>query len=94
MPIYEYQCNQCNEVFEIFHKIDEDCKVTCPKCLKPAKKLISATNFVLKGSGFYVNDYPSKSRKAGTKVETEGGEKGQSAKDEGKGAEKKADKVD
>jgi len=33
MPIYEYQCLQCNEVFEIFHKIDEDCKVTCPKCL-------------------------------------------------------------
>ena len=63
MPIYEYQCTRCNEVFEIFHKIDEDGKVTCPKCLKPAKKLISATNFVLRGSGFYVNDYPSKSRK-------------------------------
>ncbi len=67
MPIYEYQCNHCDKVFEIFHKIDEDCKVTCPKCLKPARKLISATNFVLKGAGFYVNDYPSKSRKEGKK---------------------------
>ena len=69
MPIYEYQCNHCNEVFEIFHKIDEDCKVACPKCLGPAKKLISAPNFVLKGSGFYVNDYPSESRKKAQKEE-------------------------
>ncbi len=90
MPIYEYQCNKCNQVFEIFHKIDEDGKVTCPKCLGPAKRLISATNFVLKGSGFYVNDYPSKSRKEAKKAEKEGAEKGQSPKAEEKKAEKKA----
>ncbi len=91
MPIYEYQCTQCDEVFEIFHKIDEDGKVTCPKCLKPAKKLISATNFVLKGSGFYVNDYPSKSRNQGKKSEKDGTEKGQTGKAEEKKGEKKAD---
>jgi putative FmdB family regulatory protein len=99
MPIYEYQCNRCNEIFEIFHKIDEDCKVACPKCLGPVKKLISATNFVLKGSGFYVNDYPSESRKEGKKKEKEGSkeplkegtEKG-SAKTEEKRPEKKAEK--
>jgi putative FmdB family regulatory protein len=97
MPIYEYQCHQCHEVFEIFHKIDENGKVTCPKCLGPAKKLISATNFVLKGSGFYANDYPSKSRKEGKKTEKtekEGTEKGQSGKGEEKKTEKKADKTD
>jgi predicted nucleic acid-binding Zn ribbon protein len=59
--------------------------------LGPAKKLISATNFVLKGSGFYVNDYPSKSRSEGKKEEKEGSEKGQSGKSEEKRAEKKAD---
>jgi putative FmdB family regulatory protein len=99
MPIYEYQCNRCNEIFEIFHKIDEDCKVACPKCLGPVKKLISATNFVLKGSGFYVNDYPSESRKEGKKSEKEGAkeplkegtEKG-SPKTEEKRLEKKAEK--
>ncbi len=72
MPIYEYECRRCKEIFEIFHKIDDSCKVACPKCLGPAKKLISATNFVLKGSGFYVNDYPSKSRQDGKKTEKEG----------------------
>ncbi len=89
MPIYEYQCGHCDKVFEIFHKIDEDCKVTCPKCLKPAKRLISATNFVLKGTGFYVNDYPSKSRKEGKRKEKDGSEKGQSAKGDEKKSEKK-----
>ncbi len=92
MPIYEYQCNHCDEVFEIFHKIDEDCKVACPKCLGPAKKLISATNFVLKGSGFYVNDYPSNHRREGKKTEKEGSEKGQSGKVGEKKVEKKAEK--
>lgn len=69
MPIYEYQCNRCNEIFEIFHKIEEEGKVACPKCLGSARKLISASNFILKGSGFYVNDYPSQSRHEGKKKE-------------------------
>jgi putative FmdB family regulatory protein len=89
MPVYEYECNQCKEIFEIFHKIDEDCRVACPKCLGPARKLISATNFILKGSGFYVNDYPSKHRQEGKKSEKEGSE---DKKQSGKGEEKKADK--
>jgi putative FmdB family regulatory protein len=92
MPIYEYQCDQCNEVFEIFHKIDEDCSVACPKCLGPVKKLVSATNFVLKGSGFYVNDYPSKSRREGKKSEKEGSEKSAGEKTEEKRVEKKVEK--
>jgi putative FmdB family regulatory protein len=91
MPIYEYECNKCKEIFEIFHKIDEECKVACPKCLGPARKLISATNFVLKGSGFYVNDYPSKSRRAGTKGDKDGAEKSSTEKSEGKTTEKKSD---
>ena len=92
MPIYEYECKRCKEIFEIFHKIDEDCKVVCPKCLGPAKKLISATNFVLKGSGFYVNDYPSKSQQDRKKKETKGTEKETSPKSEEKKVEKKTEK--
>ncbi len=91
MPIYEYQCDRCKKVFEIFHRIDEDCKISCPKCLGAARKLISASNFVLKGSGFYVNDYPSKSRQEAKKREKDGGEKGTTEKSESKVTEKKAD---
>ncbi len=70
MPVYEYQCSQCNEIFEIFHRIDEAYRDGCPKCRGEVKKILSASNFILKGSGFYVNDYPSKTRK-----ETEASEK-------------------
>jgi len=52
--------------------------------LRPREKLISATNFILKGSGFYVNDYPSKHRSEGKKKEKEGSEKAQSGKSEEK----------
>jgi putative FmdB family regulatory protein len=91
MPIYEYECERCKEVFEIFHKIDEECKVACPKCLGPAKKLISATNFILKGSGFYVNDYPSKSRQQGGETDKDATAKGSTEKPE-KSEEKRVDK--
>ena len=71
MPIYEYQCQKCSNIFEVFHKIDEEFNPACPKCLAGARRIISATNFILKGSGFYVNDYPSESRKKGKEGEKE-----------------------
>ncbi len=91
MPIYEYQCNRCNEIFEIFHKIEEEGKVACPKCLGNARRLISASNFILKGSGFYVNDYPSQSRHEGKKREKQAPETTKAEKKEEKHAEKKAE---
>jgi len=69
MPLYEYQCTQCGEIFEIFHKIDENYKARCPECQAEARKILSASNFILKGSGFYVNDYPSESRKKAESTE-------------------------
>jgi len=33
MPIYEYRCRKCGEVFESFRAIsDSDKDVECPKC--------------------------------------------------------------
>ena len=55
------------------------------------EKIDLGNQFVLKGPGFYVNDYPSTSRKEGKKKEKEGPGKGQSGKGEEKTPEKKAD---
>lgn len=39
MPIYEYECTQCRERFEMRQSFDEDrSKVTCPKCGAPNPK--------------------------------------------------------
>jgi putative FmdB family regulatory protein len=33
MPIYEYRCRKCGELFEAFRAIsDDDTQVECPKC--------------------------------------------------------------
>ncbi|MFQ5893939.1 MAG: FmdB family transcriptional regulator, partial [Nitrospinota bacterium] len=46
---------------------------TCPTCGKRARRILSPAGFILKGAGFYVNDYPSASRKAGLKEEVKKG---------------------
>ena len=36
MPIYEYQCTQCSDKFEVHQSIGEDgSKLHCPKCQAP-----------------------------------------------------------
>ena len=57
MPIYEYRCQDCDNVFEEWHRGYEEKEITCPICKGNAKRLISNTAFILKGSGWYVTDY-------------------------------------
>ena len=71
MPIYEYKCENCGDTFEILQKVSEKPLAECILCHEgPVKKLISVSSFVLKGAGFYVNDYPSESRKNSESKET------------------------
>jgi putative FmdB family regulatory protein len=43
MPIYEYQCLMCGEIFESFRAInDDDSKVECPVCgEKKPRRMVS-----------------------------------------------------
>ena len=60
MPTYEYQCSSCEHQFEEFQKITDEAISTCPECgAEEAKRLISASAFHLKGSGWYKTDYGS-----------------------------------
>ena len=71
MPIYEYACEKCG-TFEASQRITESPLRRCPTCKGRVRKLISSTSFQLKGSGWYVTDYASKS---GGSKKDEGGEK-------------------
>ena len=53
MPIYEYQCTQCGEKFEVRQSIGEDgSKLNCPKCnAQNPKRLFSS--FFSPGSSTY-----------------------------------------
>ena len=60
MPIYEYQCSKCSEIFEAFQKITDDPLTECRFCRGKVEKLISQSSFQLKGSGWYLTDYSKK----------------------------------
>lgn len=58
MPIYEYRCDACKNVFEEWRRhADDITEVPCPECHTAAHRLISNTSFVLKGGGWYVTEY-------------------------------------
>jgi len=67
MPIYEYQCQKCDSVFEVMQSISAKPLKTCQRdgCKGKVARLVSASGFILKGSGWYATDYPSDSRKPG-----------------------------
>lgn len=71
MPIYEYQCLQCNVKHEIIQRYSENPLEHCPKCGGEMKKLISSPAIQFKGSGFYKTDYPSASAGSGSKSSSE-----------------------
>lgn len=64
MPIYEYQCNNCNHKIEVLQKISDDPLAECPSCRQQKlKKLVSAASFRLKGSGWYETDFKTGGKK-------------------------------
>jgi len=64
MPIYEYQCNNCNHKIEVLQKISDDPLAQCPSCRQQKlKKLVSAASFRLKGSGWYETDFKTGGKK-------------------------------
>jgi putative FmdB family regulatory protein len=58
MPTYEYKCRAGHTFEKFYPTMNDHRRVKCPVCGKPAQRQISSgAGFVLKGSGFYVNDY-------------------------------------
>lgn len=74
MPIYEYECRRCGRHMEVEQKITDPPLTDCEVCGGELKRLITATSFVLKGSGWYVTDYPSPERKKAMEAEKKGAE--------------------
>jgi len=58
MPVYEFECPE-GTISERLVKMDTK-QIKCPKCGKPAKKIMSQCAFELKGGGWYADGYASK----------------------------------
>ncbi len=61
MPLYEYECHQCKRRFELMQKFSDPPAETCRSCGGTVRRLISASAFQFKGTGWYVTDYARKS---------------------------------
>ena len=61
MPLYEYRCKSCGHTFEVIQKFSDRALRKCSECSGPLEKLVSRSSFQLKGGGWYINDYSSKS---------------------------------
>ena len=95
MPIYEYQCDDCNHVLDALQKVNDKPLVDCPECGKKSlRRLISAPNFRLKGEGWYETDFKKENRKNVADQKDEKPEKEESSKNDNDSEKtKKKDKI-
>jgi putative FmdB family regulatory protein len=94
LPTYDYQCQKCNFEFEREQRITEDPIKTCPKCKsRRAKRLLSASNFILKGGGWYADGYgsPGKKSEEGGGADKSSSDDSPSKKDDSKSKTKSKD---
>jgi putative FmdB family regulatory protein len=58
MPIYAYKCATCGHADDVMQKMSDDALTKCPACgAETYAKQVTAPNFALKGSGWYVTDF-------------------------------------
>lgn len=75
MPIYEYQCCNCDHRLEALQKMSDAPLIECPSCHEEAlKKLVSAAGFRLKGGGWYETDFKQHGRKQLAESDSRGSE--------------------
>ena len=61
MPIYEYRCRKCGNVFEEWVKTFDSPELEpCPKCGGDAERIMSNTSFKLEGGGWFASCYGGK----------------------------------
>ena len=73
MPIYEYECEKCNITFEAMQSVSSKPLKKCNKssCKGKVHRLVSASGFIFKGSGWFTSEYPSDARKKGWETESQ-----------------------
>ena len=57
MPLYDYECLACSNIFELRQSFTDDPVGTCPKCQSHSRRKFVAVPIIYKGSGFYTTDY-------------------------------------
>ena len=75
MPIYEYSCKKCGKTIEVIQKFSDPPLKKHQGCGGALTKLVSASAFQLKGTGWYVTDYARKGKGGDSEAPKESAEK-------------------
>lgn len=99
MPTYDYECNACGHLFELFQGINDPIKRKCPECgrLKLQRLFGTGAAVVFKGSGFYETDYRSADYKKAAAADKKSQQSSKEKKSETKsksGGDKKSSSAD
>lgn len=96
MPTYDYECDECGHVFELFQAISEPVKRKCPSCGKLRLRRLFGTGaaVVFKGSGFYQTDYRSDSYKKAAEKDKKPSDSKSESKSDGKAESKSESKTE
>ncbi len=93
MPTYDYECDACGHLFELFQGINDSHKRKCPECKKLKLRRLFGTGaaILFKGSGFYETDYRSDSYKSDAKKASSAEKKSKADASSSKKSSKKSD---
>ncbi len=93
MPLYEYQCDSCQRVFEVLQKFADAPLTVCQSCGGHLRRLLSPPGLQFKGSGWYVTDYAraGASGKDGKAEKADGGSPGKATNGKSEKATRKAE---
>jgi putative FmdB family regulatory protein len=91
LPLYEYKCEKCGNLFEKIEPNTASETKKCPKCGGKAPRQFAAPAIQFKGTGWYVTDYAGKNSasKSG-----DSGESKSSGSGDGESAAKKSESSD
>lgn len=57
VPLYDYDCLTCGNIFEVKQSFKDDPVAFCPKCNGRSRRKFHAVPVIYKGTGFYTTDY-------------------------------------
>jgi putative FmdB family regulatory protein len=89
MPLYEYKCDKCGNLFEVMQKFSDEPLKTHQDCGGAVHRLLSAPALQFKGSGWYITDYAKSGGAPKNSSSTEGN--GQSKADKSSSSSSKTE---
>lgn len=83
MPLYDYRCEKCGEIFEVRQSFSDPVLTVHEGCGGEVKRMLSAPALQFKGTGWYVTDYGGKKSESDKSESADKGSSDKGSSDKG-----------